>query len=44
MRRLQPKHKKYLRIAGVVVILFVILLIIGGYIIYNKREAILLMR
>jgi hypothetical protein len=41
MRRLQPKHKKYLRIAGVVVLFLFILLLIGGYIAYTKREALL---
>ncbi len=41
MRRLQPKHKKYLRIAGVIIGVLFILLIIGGYIAYTKREALL---
>jgi hypothetical protein len=41
MRPLQPKHKKYLRIAGIVAATLLILLFIAGYIAYNKREAIL---
>jgi uncharacterized protein involved in outer membrane biogenesis len=41
MRALQPKHKKYIRIAGIVAIAIIILLLIGGYIAYTKREAIL---
>jgi len=38
MQRLKPK---YIRIAGIVIILLVILILIGGYIAYTKREAIL---
>ncbi|WP_461449020.1 transglycosylase domain-containing protein [Mucilaginibacter sp.] len=38
MRRFQPK---YIRIAAIVIIVLVILLGIGGYIAYSKREAIL---
>lgn len=34
------KHK-YIRIAGIVIILLVIVILIGGYIAYTKREAIL---
>ncbi|MHB8205850.1 transglycosylase domain-containing protein [Mucilaginibacter sp.] len=34
------KHK-YIRIAGIVIVLLVILILIGGYIAYSKREAIL---
>ncbi|MGN6179592.1 MAG: transglycosylase domain-containing protein [Mucilaginibacter sp.] len=41
MRRLQPKHKKYLRVAGIVIVFIFILLLIGGYIVYSKREALL---
>lgn len=41
MRRLQPKHKKYLRIAGIVIIFIFILLVVVGYIAYTKREALL---
>lgn len=41
MRRLQPKHKKYLRVAGIVIVFIFILLFIGGYIVYSKREALL---
>lgn len=41
MRRLQPKHKKFLRIAGAIVIFIFIVLLIGGYIAYSKREALL---
>lgn len=41
MRRLQPKHKKYLRVAGIVTVFIFILLLIGGYIVYSKREALL---
>lgn len=41
MRRLQPKHKKYLRIAGVIVVFVFLLLLIGGYIAYSKRETLL---
>src|ERR1700743_289193 len=41
MRRLQPKHKKYLRIAGIIVLFIFVLLLIGGYIAYTKREALL---
>lgn len=32
---------KYIRIAGIVVISLIIILLIGGYIVYNKREALL---
>lgn len=32
---------KYIRIAGIVLISLIILLIVGGYIAYNKREAVL---
>lgn len=32
---------KYIRIAGIVVIFLIIILLIGGYIVYNKREALL---
>jgi hypothetical protein len=32
---------KYIRIAGIIVISLIILLLIGGYIVYNKREALL---
>ncbi|MDB5025120.1 MAG: penicillin-binding protein [Mucilaginibacter sp.] len=35
MRRLNPK---YIRIAGIIVVFLIILLLIGGYIAYNKRE------
>jgi hypothetical protein len=38
MHRLNPK---YIRIAGIVIISFIILLLIGGYIAYTKREALL---
>jgi len=38
MQRLKPK---YIRIAGIVIVLLVILILIGGYIAYTKREAIL---
>jgi hypothetical protein len=38
MQRLKPK---YIRIAGIVIVLLVILFLIGGYIAYSKREAIL---
>lgn len=41
MRRLQPKRKKYLRIAGIIIVAFFILLLTGGYIAYTKREALL---
>jgi len=41
MRRLQPKHIKIIRIAGIVAVALIILLLIGGYIAYTKREAIL---
>src|ERR1700744_1406017 len=41
MRRLLPKHKKYLRIGGSIVIVLFILFLIGGYIAYTKREALL---
>lgn len=41
MRPLQPKHKKYLRIAGIVLAVIFVLLIIGGYIAYTKRQALL---
>jgi len=41
MRRLQPKHKKYLRAAGIVIVFILILLITGGYIVYSKRETLL---
>jgi hypothetical protein len=36
MRRLNPK---YIRIAGIIVVSLIILLLIGGYIAYSKREA-----
>ena len=38
MQRLKPK---YIRIAGIVIVLWVIVILIGGYIAYTKREAIL---
>ena len=38
MQRLKPK---YIRIAGIVIVLLVIVILIGGYIAYTKREAIL---
>lgn len=38
MRRFQPK---YIRIAGIVILVLVVLFLIGGYIAYTKREAIL---
>jgi hypothetical protein len=41
MRRIQPKHKKFLRIAGLVIVTLLVLLLIGGYIAYTKREALL---
>ncbi|TWJ03520.1 transglycosylase [Mucilaginibacter frigoritolerans] len=39
MRRLNPK---YIRIAGIVVASLLVILLIGGYIAYSKREALLL--
>ncbi|MDB5029454.1 transglycosylase domain-containing protein [Mucilaginibacter sp.] len=38
LSRLNPK---YVRIAGIVVAIFFVILLIGGYLIYSKREAIL---
>ncbi len=38
MHRLNPK---YIRIAGIVIVSLIIILLIGGYIAYTKREAIL---
>ncbi len=38
MHRLNPK---YIRIAGIIIISFIILLLIGGYIAYTKRESLL---
>jgi hypothetical protein len=38
MRRIHPK---YIRIAGIVVAVLVVLLLIGGIVAYSKREAIL---
>jgi hypothetical protein len=38
MRRINPK---YIRIAGIIAASFVVILLIGGYIAYSKREALL---
>ena len=45
MPRLTPNNirfnPKYVRVAGIVVVSLIVVLLIAGYIVYNKREALL---
>jgi hypothetical protein len=41
MQRRKPINPKYFRIAGIVLLVIVVIVLIGGYIAYSKREALL---